>query len=1440
MSDTPDPKSFADVLRYELEAVRTRRAAVSPGTGPAKAPDADAGIEVLRGAALDDGMVGLALSGGGVRSATFGLGVLQGLSRLGLLTTVDYLSTVSGGGYVGGWLTAWVHREGERLRADGAAAAGATRNIEKQLDPDRKKEAEATRVVDVENPPRPRNPNTPLAELFPAPPGSTNPRPVLDDEPEPVYHLRAYSNYLAPRPGLLSGDLWTLFAIYTRNTLVNLLILVPAVLAVVFLAYVVVWWFAQPGGGTWSLVPAAVAAGLAVFALVEIGNSLTRTDGGATARESRQSRQRFYWLIIGPTVVQVVLATWMLSIDPATAGRPQAETATAVLGAAAATWAPPELRYPDGLKVDNWLGGLGVPWCVKFALTIGLVGAVAGLLGAGRRLKEGNGGAWAAFWSPVVLGLVFGILCGAMLAVTVWPLAAYPTVVATVGPPLFLAALAVAGFVESAVHSKRLTEHDREWRSRLAATLVFVGLVWLAFFGIVFLLPAGVRYLSGMIGLKQADVWAVVGWVATTGAGLFAANSSRTGGDGVRKPNRLLGLIAAVAPVVFLVGLLGLLGVLAGMLVGVEFDEWKLYAWGAGAGGNEFVILLAAAGVGLLSAVLLSAATDVNVFSMHALYANRLIRGYLGASRRKVHATDDRVNGGRLRRNERGAWEWGPGLGGAPTGVGGPVRREHPITGFDGGDDVPLGDLRFEPGAPDGLRHTGPYHLIGTALNLVAGDELAVQDRRASSFVLSPGFCGSDETGYAETPVPTTYHDPRTLTLGRAMTISGAAADPNMATHNSAAVTALMTVFNVRLGWWMENPRFPRGTAPPAAAGVRPRRPWTAYPPAGGMLASLFRELLGLTHARGEYVHLTDGGHYDNTGVYELVRRRCRFVIQVDAGADPGDLFEDVGQLVRRVRADFGVRIEIDPTPVRRAADGTSKWHVAVGRIRYDDVDANALPGTLVYVRPTRTGDEPADVRQYADAHPDYPHTTTADQFFDNDQFEAYRAIGEHVALSVFGDATRVARNWPPKPNATADEYRRAVRALFAEVHGRWYPPPAGIEAGFQTAGQDCATLMSEFRKDKRLAGFVRDMYPELPPAAPPAGDSAAAPDRTEDVELLATNQLLDVMERAWHGIRLATHYDHPINRGWMNAFRRWSSSDAFRRAWPVIRGEYGKDFVRFCERSLNLPAVRAVPELIDATAHAARVAMLDGEFALEWGSRLGRVKEKRSAPDAAPPPATVPTPFFEEHAGEGGNLLAQVVEQVRRTDSTAFARAWLLYLSELRPDGQDRPIERLLDHPVGLVAVVPRLAAGGVRHYEVLFWVRPAYRSLGLGRSGVEHTAPDGTRGQLYVWIRDELRRLHGTEKIRLWAHYPAGTNTRGERPQRDMWLNFCHDYDFRRHDLPNAGAGAEPLWVSVKFDVQPESTPRAANSTSTAATPSATDSAAMSSVSSGAVGGS
>ncbi|HKA52599.1 MAG TPA: patatin-like phospholipase family protein, partial [Candidatus Binatia bacterium] len=128
----------------------------------------------------------LCLSGGGIRSATFGLGVLQGLAARGLLGKFDYLSTVSGGGYIGSWLTAWVHHHRQGIQ-------GVSEDL----------------------------PRLSTAKL--------------DPEPAPVRHLRAYSNYITPRLGLLSADTWTIAATYLRNLLLNWLVLIPLLAAVLMI-----------------------------------------------------------------------------------------------------------------------------------------------------------------------------------------------------------------------------------------------------------------------------------------------------------------------------------------------------------------------------------------------------------------------------------------------------------------------------------------------------------------------------------------------------------------------------------------------------------------------------------------------------------------------------------------------------------------------------------------------------------------------------------------------------------------------------------------------------------------------------------------------------------------------------------------------------------------------------------------------------------------------------------------------------------------------------------------------------------------------------------------------------------------------------------------------------------------------------------------------------
>ena len=223
------------------------------------------------------------------------------------------------------------------------------------------------------------------------------------------------------------------------------------------------------------------------------------------------------------------------------------------------------------------------------------------------------------------------------------------------------------------------------------------------------------------------------------------------------------------------------------------------------------------------------------------------------------------------------------------------------------------------------------------------------------------------------------------ITLGTAMTISGAAVSPSMGYHSSAATAFLMTLFNVRLGAWLPNP------AVASTELLRRARPANA-------VISLARELLGLTSDRGRDVYLSDGGHFENLGVYEMIRRRCRYILVIDAGEDPAATFQDLGDAVRKVRIDFDVRIVFDP-PV-----GISSRHnpvepfcdFATETIDYPDI--GATPGRLIYLKPSYPRDMAIDVRAYGNLHDSFPHEPTLNQFFTESQFESYRQLGESEA----------------------------------------------------------------------------------------------------------------------------------------------------------------------------------------------------------------------------------------------------------------------------------------------------------------------------------------------------------------------------------------------------------------------------------------------------------
>jgi hypothetical protein len=202
-------------------------------------------------------------------------------------------------------------------------------------------------------------------------------------------------------------------------------------------------------------------------------------------------------------------------------------------------------------------------------------------------------------------------------------------------------------------------------------------------------------------------------------------------------------------------------------------------------------------------------------------------------------------------------------------------------------------------------------------------------------------------------------------------------------------------MFNVRLGRWCPNPR----------KGV-----WTnSSPPIG--LFSLIAELFGMTNADANYVYLSDGGHFENLGIYELVRRRCRLIIAVDVASDKTLAFEDLGNAIRKCATDLHVGIElcVARMDLVKGSDmcGAS---CSAGRIRYSCVDKDGVDGVLLYVKPAIVGTENADVLNYRRAHPDYPHQSTADQWFDEAQFESYRALGYHIAKSALAEAAAACR----------------------------------------------------------------------------------------------------------------------------------------------------------------------------------------------------------------------------------------------------------------------------------------------------------------------------------------------------------------------------------------------------------------------------------------------
>jgi hypothetical protein len=1095
----------------------------------------------------------LCVSGGGIRSATFALGVIQGLASAGVLKKFDYLSTVSGGGFIGSWLSSWARRHEDGMAGvERELRTADTARTMAIVPPAKKGEPAGAKLSIKENPPPPTS--SMVVRDKPAAPPCDVPAAKIDPEPQPVRHLREYSNYLSPKLGILSGDSWTMGSLYLRNFLLNLLVLVPILAAALAIprafSWILhksdVWQKAWPWHVdlAWPWVFAVfVSLGFAYLGATRPVEQGKKADADRLVKFSADARYMLFCIL--PLVVAAVgLAVFWVRVT--------------VLGGPDLS----HLKQPAIALLTHWstiaaaltatlVGMMALPYYLYYrrfdkasacAMRTGFASDQE--FGKARRRKK-----WREFFATLVaLASSCALLFLAAFKIFDDPLRTTPNLadmspLQRLGVPalpqaqLFVCfaipAVLLIFFIQASIFvgisGKRNEDYDREWWGRTGAWLLFfsaaIGLVsFIAVFGPVALYNAPV--ILGSIGGGAGIVAATLGFSDKT-----PANQKKKEEGG--KTAAVSNFASALFVPLFVVFLLAAISLGTTWLMhqifrpDLEVDtaiaqrkeplqaEFTRKTLAVGNDGETYeqenklpaTALTSVAGLKAAAhlrtvqetrfrelgfmlllaggAFWLSFAIGVNKFSMAALYRNRLIRAYLGASH--TGRDPDNFTGFDADDNLQ-MWELRPELlwSTSISDVKGFVTalqkqaalwdlldvttRKQPVeialaenlnallrttdlstvlpdlpAWFtkkyqDAYDPTFVNRVRLDqafgafirpmalpeelsdaaPKDPKRLEARGPMHVVNIALNLTTGDNLAWQQRQAASFTVSPYHTGSLRLGYRNSA---NYGGQEGISLGTAVGISGAAASPNMGYHSSPLVAFLLTFFNVRLGAWLGNP------------GKCGETSYDKAHPATN-LGPMVDELTGSSNARSKWVYLSDGGHFENLGLYEMVLRRCHTIILSDAGADPKFSFEDLGNAIRKIRTDLGVPIDIKKLHMNpRGENGKfgEGRYVAQATIRYSAIDKNAVDGTLTYIKAGVYDDPyfPQDVYNYAMESLEFPHEPTSDQFFSESQFESYRALGRYAINDICG-------NFEVPENAQIDPKTQTVSLdakTFPHVH---------------------------------------------------------------------------------------------------------------------------------------------------------------------------------------------------------------------------------------------------------------------------------------------------------------------------------------------------------------------------------------------------------------------
>ncbi len=1046
------------------------------------------------GARPIDGYFGIAFSGGGIRSASVNLGIIQALAKAHLLEHVNYMSAISGGGYILGWLTAWIRRSNFHT-------------VQQQLENSTAFPSEARQS---------RHADPDLYERF--------------IEPYPIRRLREYSSFLTPRVGLTSGDTLAMISIYLRNVLLNQTLIICVAALLVALAQMtapqIAW--TNPLSTTWWALWGVVGLAAGIVAGCRGGRALN-----CLGRNQHPPEGKHCWIWTASLSLLMALSLWVLlpsafimgwKLGAFTAGIfaftslfagwladtcggkedlkavdsrrwmvwiVWVSTLVVALGfLALLVWGFDKWLCHDGrVFVSDWYVMLGVPAIlVALALTtyvyVGILGTV---FPDAKREWLGRLAGYYLYFAAIIGLVMMGALRGPL-----WMHWLFQSVGATTRAGAWLKWLLPGGWLftviggllaaKSPKTGDAASAHNRAlgYLARVAPPVFVAGVLLMVSWG-VHAIAVGLsrgEYLSFAKAVKeQQDIGTLVIRTRDTGPStvLYQAGSSETK-QKMAVETRGVWYKRLPEPPSF----------------------WKVMKWPVpestcrecykrtlltldwqGCAPRIHLCWLAiVAFVALLIGALFVLRLDANEFSMHLFYRTRLVRAFLGASNLSDEQLDPESRVGSNAPSAKANQQ--------QTNAG---REASPFTGFALDDDIALQELCSRwpppyksdfkscgelmektgedtkeetgtqaddesaaqplPGTKDKQEdrkqgfYDGPYPIWGTALNLTSGKEdLAWQKRKAASFIYSPLYCGWDYVNPREIAEPYEMPQPDTTCgskitsakshdycqhayrgtgafalsdpggidpkrdrreaytghgcgpyIGTAMAASGAAVSPNWGYHTRPAVAALLAFFNIRIGCWTGNPRR--------------EKYWKRYAPGAYYLLP---EILGQTDDAGRYVYLSDGGHFENLGIYELVRRRMRFIIACDAGQDENYEFDDLANAVEKCRRDFGVEIKIDTAKVWKAKKSKySKGHFAVGEITYPppadkhaDKSHTARTGYLLYIKSSLTGNESADVLGQRVHQPNFPHDPTVNQFFDETQFEVHRALGEHMLLHLW------------------------------------------------------------------------------------------------------------------------------------------------------------------------------------------------------------------------------------------------------------------------------------------------------------------------------------------------------------------------------------------------------------------------------------------------------